>query len=335
VLMAITKPRFSSTILRVSPSRQVDDKLDAIDVKIFCEMAFGRRYEELSNRQVSPSTIGRKLAIDEKTVRVRIRAMEKEGFIKYYQDLPNLSLFGLNYVSIFRLESFNIATKRRLLDDIRKTPRILEASDYLGHMISVVISSPSSLESEKLTEQITRRFELKRINLDERALEKPAQRLDKLDWQIISKLRYDARRKSKEVAESLSITRRVAEFRIKRLLQSGAMVIKAITDPQKQAGLIFYELEASVDQEDQSSVASSFNESYREKIWSMKLTNRTVLINLFCFSLKEPEEAATDLLRIKGVRAVSLFVLKETTEPPRPSWLDELIEKKIAMARTL
>jgi DNA-binding Lrp family transcriptional regulator len=67
--------------------------LDAKDVRIFCEIAFkGLDYDSFTDRRVSPLAIGRKLGLDEKTVRVRIK--KDDGFIKYYQAMPSLALFN-------------------------------------------------------------------------------------------------------------------------------------------------------------------------------------------------------------------------------------------------
>jgi hypothetical protein len=51
---------------------------------------------------------------------------------------------------------------------------------------------------------------------------------------------------------------------------------------------------------------------------------------MFGFTLAEPEEAAMELLRIKGVRWCSLLILKEVFEPTRPNWIDALIQEEIA-----
>ncbi|HEY6237663.1 MAG TPA: winged helix-turn-helix transcriptional regulator, partial [Thermoplasmata archaeon] len=60
--------------------------MDDQDVRIFCEMAFREgSYNTLGDRQPSLSGIGRRLGLDEKTIRSRVRRMEKDGFIRYYQ----------------------------------------------------------------------------------------------------------------------------------------------------------------------------------------------------------------------------------------------------------
>ncbi len=106
--------------------------MDAKDVKIFCEIAFtGLDYGSFTDRRVSPLAIGRKLGLDEKTVRVRVKKMEDDGFIKYYQAIPNLSLFQLRIMNTYRFEALNIATKHRVIEHVKELPFIVETIDYL------------------------------------------------------------------------------------------------------------------------------------------------------------------------------------------------------------
>ena len=123
--------------------------MDAKDVRIFCELAFkGIDYDSFTYRRVSPIAIGRKLGIDEKTVRLRVRKMEDNGFIKYYQAMPTLALFQLKNMNTYRLEALNIATKHRLIEHIQELPFIIEATDYLGKVVSVSIAGTSFEEIE-------------------------------------------------------------------------------------------------------------------------------------------------------------------------------------------
>src|SRR5207247_10141467 len=111
------------------------------DVRIFCEMAFkGLDYDSFTDRRVSPLAIGRKLGLDEKTVRVRVNKMEEDGFIKYYQAMLSLVLFNLNHINSYSFEAMNILTKHRGIDDLPGLPYIIDASDYFAQVISVSIA---------------------------------------------------------------------------------------------------------------------------------------------------------------------------------------------------
>ena len=87
------------------------------------------------------------------------------------------------------------------------------------------------------------RFELSKWGLHEAALRDCLYRMDRTDWRIIKEMRYSARRSTTDLARALSITTRMAEYRIGKLLESGAMLVHASIDPRKQTGLVFYELE--------------------------------------------------------------------------------------------
>src|SRR5947208_15744080 len=102
--------------------------MDAKDVRIFCEMAFkGLDYDSLTDRRVSPLAIGRKLGLDEKTVRVRVNKMEEDGFIKYYQAMPSLVLFNLNRINSYIFEAVNIVNKDRVIKDLHGFPDNMKA----------------------------------------------------------------------------------------------------------------------------------------------------------------------------------------------------------------
>ena len=92
---------------------------------------------------------------------------------------------------------------------------------------------------------------------------------DRLDWQIIQELRYDALSGVKELSESLSITPRMVEYRIRKLLSSDMLQVRAIINTQKQQGLIFYELEMSVNETKLYDVIKRLSEIYANKLWSV------------------------------------------------------------------
>ena len=305
--------------------------MDAKDVRIFCEIAFkGLDYDSFTDRRVSPLAIGRKLGLDEKTVRVRVKKMEDDGFIKYYQAMPSLALFQLKNMNTYRFEALNIATKQRVIEHIQELTYIVEAIDYLGQVVSVSITGTSSEEIDRVASGLANTFELYKWILGSRIIKKPVSVADRLDWQIIQELRYDALSSVKELSESLSITPRMVEYRIKKLLASEMLLVRAIINSQKQQGLIFYELEMSVDETKRYEVIKRLSEIYAEKLWSVRtLAAGVLLANFFAFTLAEPEEAYVNALKLEGVRSCSLFIFKEIVEPKRPNWMDGLIEQKI------
>ena len=320
---------FALSLLSNHPNR---GDVDAKDVRIFCEIAFrDLSYNASIQRHVSPTEIGRKLMLDEKTVRARIKKMEEDGFIKYYQALPSLALFGLGFITLYRFEALNIATKQRLIESTQKIPNVVEVVDYIGPAVSIDIAGATAEEVGETAARIAARFELTQLNLGMRTIRDPHDTLDRLDWQLIQQLRYDARMTTTDLSKSLSITPRMAEYRIDKLLDSGALLIRAVINTQKQAGLVFYEMELSVDEAERSDVIEKLREQHGEKLWSVNSPSPgAILANMFGFTLAEPEESALSALKYEGVKYCHLLMLKEVLEPKQSNfWLDNLIKHKV------
>src|SRR5215467_1951352 len=307
-------------------------KLDEKDVRIFCEISFkSPSIDGLGSRDISPSGIGRALGLDEKTVRVRVKKMEEDGFIKNYQAVPSFALFGLETVASYRFEALNVVTKHNVIEYIQRIPHVVEAFDYIGPTIAIRFAGTSLEDVLTVADSVASRFELSQLRLGDESVLKTVMVPDKLDWQIIGKLRHDARRPAKDVAKALDITPRMVEYRIKKLMNSGALLVRAMIDPRKQQGLIFYELEISANEAHQGSLIRQLEKQHGEKLWSARKSRTGILLaSLFGFSLGEPEEAVLNSLKLEGVRGCSLYILKEMIEPPGPSWIDKIIEQKTA-----
>ena len=305
--------------------------MDSTDVRIFCELAFAdHTYEDFEERRPSSADLGKKLGLDKKTVRVRVNRMEDSGFIKYYQATPNLSLFGMHATSLFRFNAVNLSTKKAVINHLHEVPRLVESSDYIGTSLTGSMAGATREEARGGADYLASRYELGVVVLGNRPIKEPSTRVDNLDWQIIKSLRYDARSSDKNLAEALSVTQRVVGYRVAKLLRSGALRTKAVIDPQRQAGLVFYELELAIDPQRRSAISSILREKHGDKLWNLSSpTVDVVLASLFCFTIAEPEESALQMLEVEGVRRCQLFILKEVIEPRRPNWVDSSIETRI------
>ena len=308
--------------------------LDSVDVRVFCEMAFRNpRYHELGDRRPSLAEIGKKLRLDEKTVRARVSRMEDSGFIKYYQASPNLGLFGMHTVSLYRFEALNLSTKFAVIEGLGGVPRLVESSDYLGPYLTASIAGATHEETKREADGLTNRFELSTVYLGSTSVRQVPAHLDGLDWQIVKGLRYDARTSDKDLAARLAVTVRMVGYRVSKLLNSGAIEIRAVINPQKQAGLVFYELEVFTHPRRQEQVSRWLSRHFGDRLWSLvSRPGGVILASLFCFSIAEPEASVIEVGREDGVARCLLFVLKEVIEPGKPNWVDSLIELRIGNA---
>ncbi len=309
--------------------------MDSTDVRIFCEMAFAEgSYEDFEQRHPSAAGLGMKLGLDKKTVRVRVNRMEESGFIKYYQAMPNLALFGMHSITIFRFGALNLSTKKAVINHLHEVPRLVESSDYLGPSLTGTIAGVTRDEARGGADYLASRYELGTVVLGSRTIKEPVSRVDNLDWKIIKRLRYDARTSDRDLAEALSVTERMAGYRISKLLRSGAVRTRAVIDPQRQAGLVFYELELTIDPQRRGAISRWLGAKHGDKLWNLSSPAADmILASLFDFTLAEPEESAVEAQKVEGVKRCQLFILKEVIEPKRPNWIESLIDSKLRPQR--
>ncbi len=305
--------------------------MDSTDVRIFCEMAFGGlSYDASPDRHVGPPEISRRLGLDEKTVRLRIGKMERSGFIKYYQAVPNLSLFGLKATGSYRFEALNLTTKFIAIERLHEVPRLVESADYLGPYLFVKVAGESLETVDETAKAFASLYELNRADLGRELIRESTAKLDGLDWRIISRLRYDAMAPTGKVSDDVSATPRMVSYRLSKLLRSGALAIRAVVDAKRQEGLVFYELEIATDKAQRSEVVRWLTEAFGEHLWALSYPAADVVIaSLFGVTLGEPEASTMKALEEKGVRRCSLFVLKEVLEPKRSSWIDASIAQRM------
>jgi len=126
------------------------------------------------------------------------------------------------------------------------------------------------------------------------------------------------------------VTERMVGYRVSKLLRSGAIRTKAVIDPQKQAGLVFYELELTIDPQRRGVISRRLEERHGDRLWNLNSpTAEVILASLFSFTISEPEESVVEALGLEGVGECRLFILKEVIEPKRPSWIDLQLESKL------
>jgi len=307
--------------------------VDALDVRIFCEMSFKYiDYSSFKNRHISPSEIGLKIGLAEKTVRTRVKKMERDRFIKYYQAMPNLSLFGLRRTALYSFEANDISSKHLALGRLRRAPGVVEVFDMVGPVFLLTLAGTTSQNVRRIAEETTAELKLKSaMKVGDRTPREPSGQADRLDWRIIQRLRYDALCPTKRLAEDLRITPRMVEYRITKLLGAGSLFIRAAINAQRQQGLKFFGMVSSVEEGKQQSIIGKLRETYGERLWSVFTPmSGAVIANVFGFTIGEPEQAVLNTLRIDGVRECSLTILKEIIEPRRPNWMDNLIERRIS-----
>lgn len=283
------------------------------------------------SRRPSAKDIGTKLGIAERTVRLRIKKMEQEGFIQYYEVIPNLSIFDLPLACLFSFQVDDIRQKQHALEQLSKADHIIEISDMIGGNFGATFAVSSEKDVEQVTQKLMKLTNTSKVvHSSNRWFTTPKFSLGKLDWKLIKALRYDALRSTHEIATDLEITNRMADYRITRLLESKAVVIRAVISARDRQGIILYNLILFLDPGMKEKIMDIFSKKYKNNIFLVLTPPGPMLaLGLFSSSIGEAEDTLLDSLSIPGVKNGNLFFFKNDVAIQRPSWIEKIIEKKI------
>lgn len=282
-------------------------------------------------RRPSPKAIGAKLGIDERTVRLRTKKMERDGFIQYYQTIPNLRLFDKPLASLCNFQSPSLVTKPRILEALRTVDNIVDIADFFGESFGVTISSSSQTLAHESAKELAQKVGISNFQLlPPRHFPVTNGSISKLDWQLVKTLRYDAQRPTEKIAKELGITYRMADYSIRKLLESRAVSVRAIINARDPEGILFYSLNLELDGQKQKETVADLRKLYRERVWwTVNPPGPVTIFFLFASSIGRAEDDLLQALSTKGVRSGSITIFKGWVEPSKPSWIDKAIESRI------
>jgi len=302
-----------------------------MDVKIFCEMGFAYYAYTSKHRRPSSKEIGRKLGLDEKTVRLRVDRMEKEGFIHSYQAIPNPCLFQLPIHGTYGFRVPNVLAKQLAIQKLLQAQGIIEVGDFLGETLALDLAASSEQDAETRIKEISELIGFPSILwLPPRPFPDSRTIPDRLDWELIKALRYDAIRPTTEIAKELGVTYRIAEYRISKLLEAQVLFLRAFTNPRDSKGIVLFSLSLELDEERHEVVKHDLLERHKGRLWfEFSPPVPFIVMNMFATSLGEAEDILLESLEQQGVRSGSLTFIKRMLVPSPPSWIDRLVEQRI------
>lgn len=305
--------------------------MDRNDVLIFCEMGFKYLDYPGKTRRPSSKLIGKKLGLAERTVRLRIRRMEREGFIRNYVAIPNLSLFGFPLARFYSFQSEDIQKKQYALQQLQKADKIIEISEMIGETFGATVAASSEEDAEQIKHNLLELTHTqKAITINNRWFTPPHFALDKLDWKLIKALQYDSLRPTNEIATELKISKRMTDYRLNKLLESKAVVLRAVISTKNRQGIILYNIALFLDPELKDKISKEISERYKKEIFLVLNPPGPMLaLGLYATSIGEAEDNLLDALSIPGVKTGNLAFFKNDVRLQKPSWIDKLIEKKI------
>lgn len=306
--------------------------LDALDFQIFRAMGFMPFGPGGVEGKINPWRIAEKLGVDGNTVKLRLRRMEKLGFIKYYQVYPNYRLLGVEGV-VYLFDAPQVAAKYEAIQKTKLVDGIVEVHDFFGGTFCVHFVYHDARDHDKrlsLLKEVTKCPSC--IKFYERVMPTVNITLNSLDWSIIKSLRYSAFKRLSKVAEELRVSIKTVKRRLDRMASSNALIVFPVMHPGDVPNVILYGLLFFIEEEGRQATVREILQSYQPFcLMSYTPPKGNIMLLNFARSVEDAEAALLRAKSIKGVADARLLIMKEMHECPE--WMDREIEKKVVEAK--
>ena len=303
--------------------------MDLVDLKIFRSLGFlPYGYDAADFSRLNPWVIARKIGVDGSTVKLRLKRMEENGFIHYFQVYPNFRLLGIQGAA-YVFDVGDVLRKSEIIEKCALVDGVTEIHNFLGTLLCIDFTYQEPSDER-------RRLELLRelthcptpVRFYERVMPPVGIRLSRTDWRILKALRYRALHPLAKVAEELGLSAKTVRRRFERMAEHHAMIVVPVVNPAHLAHTITYMMLLSPAPDRWDEVVERLLSTFDASYFLTRLTPPTsAALYLTARTLADTEEGLIRAKRIEGVRDARLLVLKEIRE--YTAWLDAAIERKI------
>lgn len=307
--------------------------MDAIDIGILRIMGL-RPYGQLpQNMNVfKPSYIAKKMGLEPKTVKARIKHLEETGFIGFYQVYPNFKHLEVNG-SAYLFNVKDPEQKPKTIKRIEMVSELLEAHDFLGKELCIDLGYHTSYDLDKKIRLLCEfTGDSRPTCFYHRHMPAVNRKLSLLDWRILKALRYNALQSPSNVAAQLKISLKTVKRRIERMSREGSFFIVPALDPSKATGLVLFELLVYTNNDADNSSIRQILETTQDHYVYHYIPASSALGNfdlvLFVDSIGKIEELRQKVNKISGVAKTSTLIFQGWHD--FTGWIDSAIGQKIS-----
>jgi len=297
---------------------------DDLDIRIIKAMASPHSFQW--DVRISYANVAEGLAVDEETVRNRLRHMNDVGFLEGWQLILNPILLGWE-AAVVELRVGESLSKTEAISRLRLVERVTLINDFYDRELAVhlLYENDSSMK--------------KQVNLIASLCSCPDPVWWKLgfppctlvptktDWRIINELRADARGSLSDVARKLKLSTRTVKRRMSHLADGNAFYLDPLLNVGKVGGVrcrFWVVCEANKKQAVDAKVLSVLNRI----ISTHTAPQEYSLFVVHCANASEVQEISQWIGKLDGVREVRSNIDVEHIH--LPEWVDREIERRLS-----
>jgi len=301
--------------------------MDELDIRILKEL--GSPASPQWNVRESYASIGRKLGVDEETVRKRVRRAMELGSFPPWLMKPNPRLIGCQ-AAVLDVEVEDEGGKAEALSKIRALEGVVTILDFQGRGLMVVLYYRDEGSLNGLAARIGSACGSQTWAMWKQDFPNPEIRMKKIDWEIIHTMADDARMDLQEVAGKTGATVRTVQRRLAEMIAERAIYLSGRPYYDAITGQA-YHFVVSCPDEGKKRAADKLVLSKVDRMERFDTSSKQY--SVFVVHCENPAEASRTLGWLKGldgVESARMSVINEAFHVQ--DWLKVEIEKKRATA---
>jgi len=207
---------------------------DDLDIRIIKAMASPHSFQW--DVRISYAHVAKGLAIDEETVRNRLRHMNDVGFLQGWQLLLNPILLGWE-AAVVELRVGESVSKREVISRLRLLERVTLIDDFYDRELAVHLLFENESAMKKQVKLIASLCDCPAPVWWKLGFPPCTLIPTKTDWRIIQELRANARGSLSDVARKLKLSTRTVKRRMSLLAEGNAFYLDPILNVAKVGGV--------------------------------------------------------------------------------------------------
>jgi DNA-binding Lrp family transcriptional regulator len=297
--------------------------MDELDVRILKEL--GSPASPQWNVRESYASIGRKLGVDEETVRKRIKRATELGSFPPWLMKPNPRLIG-RQAAVQHIDVEDEGCKAEALSKISALNGVITILDFQGRGLMVILYYDDEDSLNGLAGRIGSICGAQKWIMWKQAFPNPEIKMKKIDWEIIHTMADDARMDLQEVASKTGVTLRTVQRRLEEMTEERAIYLSGRPYYDSITGQVCHFVVYCPD-EGKKRVADERVLSNVDRMERFDTSSKQY--SVFVVHCENPAEASRTLGWLKGldgVEDVRMGVMNEAIHVQ--DWLKVEIEKR-------
>jgi Lrp/AsnC family transcriptional regulator, regulator for asnA, asnC and gidA len=207
--------------------------VDTTDLAILRELTHPQTFQW--DVRVSYAEVGRRVGLDEETVRSRVKRMQEDGVITGWRVSVNPRVLGRSGARL-DIRAADESAKERVLQALPAMDGVFLVFEYYGPFAGAAVAHASGGALERQAAVL--RAMGSEVAVFPLTYPDPTVELTAQDWRIVQALRKDVRRSYAELAEEVGLSERTVRRRVERLTSGKVLYLQATIDQLRIHGLV-------------------------------------------------------------------------------------------------